>query len=201
MSIKNLIIIHCSATPNGRALGGVVRGTYVPSVEVIDGWHRERGFRRDLASARRFNPRLLSVGYQFVIDVSGSVQSGRAVEERGAHTIGYNTAGIGVCMVGTDAFTLEQWLALNLCLRGDAGGGLARITGIPMKPPTRGPSGALGYGVCGHRDCSPDLNGDGKIERSEWTKTCPGFDVAAWLAADMQPLPEHVYKPAEAPHA
>ena len=114
MPTKNLIIIHCSATPNGRALGGLVRGAYVPAVEVIDQWHAARKFQRDLAAARRFNPRLLHVGYQFVIDVNGSVQSGRAIDERGAHTIGYNAAGIGVCMVGTDAFTLEQWLALNL---------------------------------------------------------------------------------------
>ena len=31
--------------------------------------------------------------------------------------------------------------------------------------------------VCGHRDLSPDLNGDGKITSNEWTKVCPCFDV------------------------
>lgn len=31
--------------------------------------------------------------------------------------------------------------------------------------------------VCGHRDLSPDLNGDGVITRNEWTKACPCFDV------------------------
>jgi N-acetyl-anhydromuramyl-L-alanine amidase AmpD len=29
----------------------------------------------------------------------------------------------------------------------------------------------------GHRDFSPDRNGDGYISPSEWTKACPCFDV------------------------
>jgi hypothetical protein len=32
--------------------------------------------------------------------------------------------------------------------------------------------------VCGHRDLSPDLNGNGEIEPEEWIKQCPCFDVA-----------------------
>lgn len=31
--------------------------------------------------------------------------------------------------------------------------------------------------ICGHRDLSPDLNGNGKIEEREWVKICPAFDV------------------------
>ena len=31
--------------------------------------------------------------------------------------------------------------------------------------------------VIGHRDTSPDLNGDGFINRHEWIKDCPCFDV------------------------
>jgi N-acetylmuramoyl-L-alanine amidase len=31
--------------------------------------------------------------------------------------------------------------------------------------------------VCGHRDLSPDLNGDGEIEPEEWIKACPCFEV------------------------
>lgn len=38
----------------------------------------------------------------------------------------------------------------------------------------------------GHRDLSPDIDGDGVVERHEWLKTCPGFDVAAWLASGMR---------------
>lgn len=31
--------------------------------------------------------------------------------------------------------------------------------------------------VVGHRDLSPDLNGDGIIEKKEWVKACPCFDA------------------------
>lgn len=31
--------------------------------------------------------------------------------------------------------------------------------------------------VVGHRDLSPDLDGDGTVEPEEWTKACPCFDV------------------------
>lgn len=38
--------------------------------------------------------------------------------------------------------------------------------------------------ILGHRDLSPDKNGDGKISPNEWLKTCPCFDVRAWLKAE-----------------
>jgi hypothetical protein len=33
--------------------------------------------------------------------------------------------------------------------------------------------------VVGHRDLSPDLNGDGKITSNEWVKLCPCFNAIA----------------------
>ena len=39
--------------------------------------------------------------------------------------------------------------------------------------------------VVGHRDLSPDQNANGIVESFEWLKTCPGFDVAAWLESGM----------------
>ncbi len=35
--------------------------------------------------------------------------------------------------------------------------------------------------IVGHRDLSPDLNGDGIITPDEWTKLCPSFEVKDWL--------------------
>ncbi|MHC5309131.1 N-acetylmuramoyl-L-alanine amidase [Myroides sp. LJL116] len=35
--------------------------------------------------------------------------------------------------------------------------------------------------IVGHRDLSPDLNGDGIITPNEWTKECPSFEVTDWL--------------------
>ena len=31
--------------------------------------------------------------------------------------------------------------------------------------------------VVGHRDLSPDVNGNGEVEPMEWTKECPCFEV------------------------
>ena len=38
--------------------------------------------------------------------------------------------------------------------------------------------------VQGHRDFSPDLDGDGIVEQHEWLKDCPCFDVRAWTLAN-----------------
>lgn len=35
--------------------------------------------------------------------------------------------------------------------------------------------------IIGHRDLSPDRNGNGKVEPKEWTKACPSFEVSEWL--------------------
>jgi N-acetylmuramoyl-L-alanine amidase len=35
--------------------------------------------------------------------------------------------------------------------------------------------------ILGHRDFSPDRNGNGRVDRPEWIKACPSFDVAQWL--------------------
>lgn len=55
------IIIHCSATKEGRDY----------TVADIDRWHRDRGF--------------FCIGYHFVIYRDGSIHVGRSVEEVGAH--------------------------------------------------------------------------------------------------------------------
>ena len=39
-----------------------------------------------------------------------------------------------------------------------------------------------GSRLCGHRELSPDLNGNGVIEPHEWTKMRPCFDVTSEYA-------------------
>ena len=76
-------------------------------------------------------------------------------------------------MVGTDRYSREQWTALaNLV------GGLRKTY-----PNAR---------LVGHRDLSPDRDGDGTVEPSEWLKTCPGFLVAEWVRGGMVPLSGHI---------
>lgn len=70
------IIVHCSATPEGRAV----------SAAEIDKWHRERGFSK--------------IGYHYLIGLDGSVEQGRKEDIIGAHCTGHNSQSIGVCYVG-----------------------------------------------------------------------------------------------------
>lgn len=72
----NKIIIHCSATPEGRKV----------SAETIRSWHLERGFT--------------DIGYHYIIHLNGSISYGRNVEKVGAHSRGQNSMSIGVCYIG-----------------------------------------------------------------------------------------------------
>ncbi len=159
----NLIVIHCTATPNGRWL----------DTKTVDGWHRERGLARSDKFRLRQNQQYTSIGYHFLVYTNGAIQSGRHIEETGAHAFGHNLYSIGVAIAGTDKYSPPQWDMLA-----------ANIRGLLKRFPS--------CQVVGHRDLSPDVDGDGEIEKWEWLKTCPGFDVAAWLAGDMQPLPGHI---------
>lgn len=62
----NEIIIHCAATQEGKDF----------TVQQIDSWHRQRGFR--------------CIGYHYVIYRDGSVHCGRPESQVGAHCTGHN---------------------------------------------------------------------------------------------------------------
>ena len=112
------LVLHCSASPNGRS---------VPLTE-IDSWHRARGFKRSVSAINRDPRRLTSIGYHRVIQPSGAIEQGREFDEVGAHCprpedldgldqeaaiYPGNSRSIGLCLVGTDQFTPEQWGALR----------------------------------------------------------------------------------------
>ena len=99
----NEIIVHCSATPEGRDV----------DVSTIRRWHVEVNEWRD-------------IGYHFVITLDGMVHRGRPINQIGAHVRNRNTGTIGVCYVGgvtndgkltpKDTRTLEQKEALERLL-------------------------------------------------------------------------------------
>lgn len=76
MRIIDEIIIHCSATEAGKDF----------KAADIDRWHKAKGWK--------------GIGYHFVIDIDGSVETGRPVEEIGAHTANHNATTIGICYIG-----------------------------------------------------------------------------------------------------
>lgn len=71
------IIIHCSATPEGRN----------NTVEDLRRWHKEGNGWDD-------------IGYHYVIHLDGSIHKGRPDEKQGAHCVGKNSTSIGVCYIG-----------------------------------------------------------------------------------------------------
>jgi N-acetylmuramoyl-L-alanine amidase len=172
----NAIVIHCAATPNGKDI----------KVAAIDAMHKARGFKRDSQAIRNFNPDLKHIGYHFVIEVDGTVRTGRGIEEIGAHVQGSNAKSIGICLIGTDKFTTEQWFALAKQLKEIA----ETIAGKELSNLTHALTWfkESGISIKGHRDYSPDLNGNGVIERTEWIKICPGFSVADWIRGGCLPL-------------
>lgn len=150
----DFIVIHCAAT----------KASWDGGAADIDGWHRKQGWD--------------GIGYHFVIRRDGRVEVGEDLKKVGAHVQGYNSASVGVCMVGglsadgksgENNFTDAQWASLK-----------SLVTTLKHTYPEAR--------VLGHRDMSPDKNGDGVIKRDEWVKDCPSFSVTDWLAGDMAPL-------------
>jgi hypothetical protein len=103
----NKLIIHCSATPNGKHF----------DAENIDAWHWSRGFHRTREAINRFNPEMPHIGYHHVILLDGVRQLGREEREVGAHAVGENLHSIGVCLIGTDKFTEAQWHTLRVVVK------------------------------------------------------------------------------------
>jgi len=72
----NKIIIHCTATIEGKEY----------SVDTIRQWHLQRGFK--------------DVGYHYIIHLDGTIETGRPIQQIGAHCRGQNKNSIGICYVG-----------------------------------------------------------------------------------------------------
>jgi hypothetical protein len=151
--IRN-IVIHCADTPTGRKT----------TVEDIDSWHVERGFKRNITARQSFNPNLKAIGYHFVIYIDGTVHTGRHVEEIGAHVSGLNSSSVGVCLAGNGVYNELQWEALATL-----------VTNLMQTYPLAK--------VIGHYQ-TPSGAAQGKI--------CPSFDVPQWMLSGFAPQDGHV---------
>lgn len=70
------LIIHCTATPEGRH----------HDVADIRRWHLKRGFS--------------DIGYHYLIHLDGTIEEGRPINKQGAHCSGQNRGSIGICYAG-----------------------------------------------------------------------------------------------------
>lgn len=123
---------------------------YTP--EQLESDHRARGFHQ--------------AGYNYYIRRDGEIVPMRPLGMIPAHVKGHNRHSVGICYEGgidreghvADTRTREQKESLRVLLQ-------QLLVYFP------------GSRICGHRDLSNDLNGDGVITRSEWLKECPCFDA------------------------
>lgn len=128
------IVVHHAATRRRQDVG----------VKEIRQWHKAQGWS--------------DIGYHYVIRRDGTLETGRPLDQAGAHVQGYNHNSIGICLVGGLAddgktaeanYTEAQYATLEKTLRG-------ATAAFPSAE------------VVGHRDLS-------KAKPS-----CPAFDVKTW---------------------
>lgn len=96
------------------------------------------------------------IDYNFLVDQSGKIYEGRGWDVVGAHTVGYNLTGAGVCIIGNDQASVDarrsvRWLYDSYVRR------------------------------CGHT-----LAVRGHRQLATTGTTCPGDHVYAWVHAGLQ---------------
>jgi N-acetyl-anhydromuramyl-L-alanine amidase AmpD len=122
----------------------------------IEQWHSKR-FKRIGGK---------HIGYHILIYADGTIVHTKKIEYTGQHVAGNNANSIGICYIGgldkngkaRDTRTPRQKKAL-----------VKVLTDLKRDYPH-----AV---ICGHRDLSPDLNGNGIIEPQEYMKDCPCFNA------------------------
>lgn len=125
------IILHCSATFPGQDV----------RLADITRWHQSKGWK--------------TCGYHYVIDLDGTIENGRPIEEEGAHCSGQNADSIGVCYIGG--------LSLN---------------GSPMDTRTDAQRASMVTLLNELKQRFPEASIYGHNEFSN--KACPCFNVQAW---------------------
>lgn len=129
----------------------------------IEKWHKER-FQKIGGK---------HIGYHILIYLDGTIIQTKGLRHIGQHVAGNNANTIGVCYIGglnskgkpKDTRTPAQKQSMKRVVKE-----LKKLY-----PDAE---------VKGHRDFSPDLNGNGIIEPFEFLKDCPCFSVAYWLKSE-----------------
>lgn len=128
----------------------------------IDAMHRANGWS--------------GIGYHKLILLDGAVQVGRPENRVGAHVANFNANSLGFSYVGgldrsgkpKDTRTDSQKVTMRE---------------LTQRTLEKYPSIKI---LCGHRDLSPDKDGDGVVESHEWIKVCPCFDVSSDYGAMLR---------------
>jgi len=108
-----------------------------------------------------------SPGYHYMISPNGDITNTWPINKVSNGVRGYNYDSVHISYIGgeiNDNRTPLQKISLKKLIND-----LREDNNLGKLP------------VVGHRDLSPDLNGDGVISKYEWVKRCPSFDVKNWL--------------------
>jgi len=89
----SLLVVHCSDTKNNENLS------------AIDIHKMHLGFGWD------------GIGYHKIINRSGKIENGRPEYWIGAHVKGKNDISLGVCLIGKNKFTKNQFISLERVLK------------------------------------------------------------------------------------
>jgi N-acetylmuramoyl-L-alanine amidase len=127
------------------------------STQIIrDGW-KKKGWK--------------NVGYHQIISGDGTIECLAEDEKVTNGVAGHNANSIHICYKGgwnyntkkgEDTRTPAQLFAMRTLVKS-----------YKAKYPNAK--------ILGHRDFSKDTNKNGKVDKWEWTKVCPSFDVSEWL--------------------
>ena len=145
------IIIHCSDSPEGRN----------DKAEDIRRWHKQRGFN--------------DIGYHYIIDLDGTIEQGRPIEQAGAHCTGHNRNSIGICYIG-GAYWRDGVNAKGKPIKGKDG----KTVLMPKDTRTVAQYNALTKLLKELKEQYPNATIHGHGEFAD--KACPSFDVQQWLS-------------------
>ena len=89
----SLLVVHCSDTPNNQSFSAID----IHKMHLSFGWD--------------------GIGYHKIINRSGKVENGRPEYWIGAHIAGKNDVSLGVCLIGKNNFTRNQFKSLERILK------------------------------------------------------------------------------------
>lgn len=82
------LIVHHTGGTDKDPLADTSHHTFA----IVDEYHKSLGWGK--------------IGYHYFIDKAGNITQGRKDDEEGAHTIGYNTKSLGICLAGNFDVTM-----------------------------------------------------------------------------------------------
>jgi len=160
MRAINKIVIHCSASRTSATADDIISYHLTPKA------NRKTGAKAPYIKGVQGGLGWNTGGYHYVIESNGNVVNTYPPDVVTNGVKGHNKNSLHICLIGGRAgvsdFSANQFEALEDLLYS-----LTESLGSVV--------------VLGHRDLSPDLDGDGIVEPHEWLKLCPAFDVAQWL--------------------